>query len=78
VSAEDQSKQDLKKRIASAAEVNPKTVERNAKNLLWLMVGVSEKDLENDLALRAYIRYKLFGESPEPYVILEQDETTQK
>lgn len=67
-------KTDLKKRIAEAAGVNPKTVERGAKNLIWLMFGVSEKDLESDPALRAYVRYKTFGENPSPYVVLDDEE----
>jgi len=67
------SKAGLKKRIASAAGVNEKTVERQSKNLIALLFGVSEKDLE-DPALRAYVRYLEFDEDPAPYITLDPDE----
>jgi hypothetical protein len=70
----DEKKTDLKKRIAEAAGINPKTVERGARNLILMLFGVDEKELERDPALRAYVRYKLYGEDPSPYVILDEEE----
>jgi hypothetical protein len=67
----DEEKIDLKKRIAQAAGINPKTVERGAKNLIWMLFGVDEKDLERDPALRAFVNYKLYGDNPAPYIILD-------
>ena len=71
---EEKPKTDVKKKLAAAAGINPKTVERGAKNLIALLFGVDEKDLEQDEALRAWCRYLLTGENPAPYVILEDEE----
>lgn len=65
---------ELKKKIASAAGVNEKTVERQSRNLMTLLWGVSEKELQ-DPYLRAYIRWKLFGEDPSPYIIVEKNQS---
>lgn len=73
---EEPTKTDLKKRIASAAGVNEKTVERQSKNLIIELFGVSEEDLEKDPALRAYVRYVLYGEDPSPWVVLDKEEDT--
>jgi len=68
---DEQAPKNLKERLAAASSTNPKTIERNTKALLLTLFGVTEKDLD-DPALRAYLRFLIFGESPEPWVILEK------
>jgi hypothetical protein len=75
---ESNKKTNLKKRIAEAAGINPKTVERGAKNLILMLFGVDEKELERDPALRAYVNYKLYGDDPRPLVVLDEDEAEEQ
>lgn len=70
---EEKPQTDLKKKLAAAAGVNAKTIERGGKNLIAVMFGVSERDLE-DPAMRAWCLYLLDGTDPSPYVILDKDE----
>jgi len=78
VATEEKPKTDVKKKLAAAAGINPKTVERGAKNLIALIFGVDEKNLEDDPALRAWCRYLLTGENPAPYVILSEEEQSKE
>jgi len=77
-------KQTRKELLAAASGTNVKTVERNTKAIIsglaemFGLIGVTEKDLEEDIHLRHYLRYLLFGENPEPYVLLEKDEPEER
>jgi hypothetical protein len=79
--SESRSEANLKKRIAEAAGVNEKTLQRQASNLLVTLAGVSEEELRKDPALRMYLRYIFFGEPVDPKVITleepEKDESGQ-
>lgn len=50
--------------------LNYRTVRRTAEELSLVLLGVSTKELRNDPALRAYLRWKLYGESPEPWLMV--------
>jgi hypothetical protein len=77
LSDEEKPKPDLKKRIAAAAGVNQKTVERGARNMITVLFGVSEKDLQGDIYLREFVNWLATGEKPK-HVILSSDTMEEK
>lgn len=68
----------LKKKIASAAGINEKTLQRQASNLMTTLLGVSEKELQADPALRIYLRFILFGEDPGDAIVFDKEEPEKK